>query len=91
MKEKVVLLAIDAEGTPAAGEATGIGIHQNHGKRVWGERPPVESGAVRKPDVNFLKAFGEKLIGLKIHRESQPLRSLTKDWRNLDIRSVMFP
>ena len=68
MKEKIVLLAIDAEGTPAAGEATGVGIHESHGKRVLGERPPIESGAVRKPEVNFLKAFGEKLIGPEVQR-----------------------
>ena len=30
------------------------------------ERPPIESGAVRKPEVNFLKAFRENLLRPKI-------------------------
>ena len=68
MKEMIVLLAINAESTPAAGEAAGVGKHASKGKRISGERPPIESGTVRKPEVNFLKTFREKLIGPKIQR-----------------------
>ena len=72
MKEKIKLLAINAEGTPTAGETAVVGIHESHGKRISGERPPIESGTVREPEINFLKALGEKLIGPKIQRTIPP-------------------
>lgn len=66
MKEKIEFFVINVEGIFIVGEIVGVGKYESYGKWIFGERFFIEFGIVRKLEINFLKVFGEKLIGFKI-------------------------